>query len=115
MEPVDGAVDSDGWIALDDLTRYVCENDLYPEDPWVQTGYCDNPAGPLPLAEGQVACGYGWPLGTRFVIAGLEGEHICNDRGGGLLPRQLDYFCWKWSTCKTLGAEWPWRATVRLP
>ena len=66
-------------------------------------GYCAGAAGPLPLAEGQAACGEAWPIGAVLVIEGDPlGAVLCNDRGR-LAPYQVDRFFrreedgWAWS------------------
>ena len=66
-------------------------------------GYCAGPAGPLPLAEGQAACGEAWPMGAIVVIESDPlGAVVCNDRGR-LAPYQVDRFFrreengWAWS------------------
>ena len=57
-------------------------------------GFCSNPAGPLPLAEDQFACGYGWDLGDVLMIEGDPlGSAVCNDRGH-LSTYQVDRFFW---------------------
>jgi hypothetical protein len=67
---------------------------------------CGDPAGPLPLAEGQFACGYGWALGTVLHIVGDPlGPAVCNDRGW-LAPYQVDRFFW------SDAAGWAWQHAV---
>lgn len=57
-------------------------------------GYCTGAAGPLPLAEGQAACGEAWPMGAVLEIEGDPlGAVVCNDRGW-LAPYQVDRFFW---------------------
>ncbi len=69
-------------------------------------GYCVGPAGPLPLADGQAACGEAWPMGAVLVIEGNPlGPTICNDRGQ-LAPHQVDRFFWR------EGDGWAWSAQV---
>lgn len=67
-------------------------------------GYCAGAAGPLPLADGQAACGEAWPMGAVVAIEGDPlGAVVCNDRGW-LTPYQVDRFFWReedgwaWST-----------------
>ena len=58
-------------------------------------GYCGDPSGPLPLAEGQAACGYAWDLGEVLTIEGDPlGPVVCNDHGA-LSERQIDRFFWE--------------------
>ncbi len=69
-------------------------------------GYCAGPAGPLPLADGQAACGEAWPMGAVLVIDGDPlGSTICNDRGQ-LAPHQVDRFFWREEE------GWAWSAQV---
>lgn len=69
-------------------------------------GYCAGPVGPLPLAEGQAACGGSWPMGAVLVIEGDPlGPVVCNDRGQ-LAPYQVDRFFWQEED------GWVWSAQV---
>ena len=69
-------------------------------------GYCAGPVGPLPLAEGQAACGGSWPMGAVLVIEGDPlGPVVCNDRGQ-LAPYQVDRFFWQEKD------GWVWSAQV---
>ncbi len=69
-------------------------------------GYCTGPAGPLPLAEGQAACGSSWPMGAVLVIEGDPlGPVVCNDLGH-LAPYQVDRFFWQEED------GWVWSAQV---
>ena len=69
-------------------------------------GYCVGPAGPLPLAAGQAACGEAWPMGAVLLIEGDPlGPTICNDRGH-LAPHQVDRFFWREEE------GWAWSAQV---
>jgi len=53
-------------------------------------------------------------MGTRLEFEGV-GVVTCNDRGGGLLYKQLDYWCYAWSTCKAWLPPWPWRVREIVP
>ena len=69
-------------------------------------GYCAGPVGPLPLAEGQAACGEAWPMGAVVVIEGDPlGPVVCNDRGW-LAPYQVDRFFWHEED------GWAWSAQI---
>ena len=69
-------------------------------------GFCSGAAGPLPLAEGQVACGGAWPMGAVVSIEGDPlGPALCNDRGS-LAPYQVDRFFWNEED------GWAWLAEV---
>ncbi len=69
-------------------------------------GYCASPAGPLPLDEGQAACGAAWPMGAVLVIERDPlGAVVCNDRGG-LASHQVDRFFWREED------GWAWSAQV---
>ncbi len=98
------------WIEVE-LTFYVCRG----APPGFQDGYCDHPAGPLPLAESQAACGYAWPFGTRFEIAGdaTGRTYICNDRGLG--PEHwLDVFFWEYIDGRAWSDSIPRPARIRM-
>ena len=65
-------------------------------------------AGPLPLAEGQAACGGAWPLGAVLVIDDDPlGPVLCNDRGR-LSLYQVDRFFWReedgWAWLRQVGS-----------
>ncbi len=69
-------------------------------------GYCAGAAGPLPLAEGQAACGEAWPMGAVVAIEGDPlGAVVCNDRGL-LSPYQVDRFFWRQED------GWVWSAQI---
>ncbi len=69
-------------------------------------GFCNDAAGPLPLAEGQAACGGAWPMGAVVSIEGDPlGPAVCNDRGS-LAPYQVDRFVWN------VEDGWAWLAQV---
>jgi len=69
-------------------------------------GFCNGAAGPLPLAEGQAACGGAWPMGELVSIEGDPlGPAVCNDRGS-LAPYQVDRFFWHEED------GWAWQAQV---
>ena len=69
-------------------------------------GYCADPAGPEPLAEGQAACGAAWPMGTVLLIEGDPlGPVVCNDLGH-LGFYHVDRFFWYESD------GWAWLAEV---
>lgn len=53
--------------------------------------YCNHPAGPLPLAEGQAACDPAY-MGRRFLLNGAE--YICNDTGSAVWGNHVDIFFW---------------------
>jgi hypothetical protein len=94
-EPSEG-VPNGGVQAL--ITFYACYGP--------NGGYCASPAGPLPLAEGQAACGGSWPMGAVLVIEGDPlGPVVCNDRGQ-LAPYQVDRFFWQEED------GWVWSAQV---
>ncbi len=69
-------------------------------------GFCNDAAGPLPLAEGQAACGGAWPMGAVVSIKNDPlGPTVCNDRGL-LAPYQVDRFFWYEED------GWAWQAQV---
>ena len=68
----EGAVDV--W-----LTFYVCIG----APPGFQDGYCGTMASGAPVYAGAAACGYAWPLGTKFMIQGDPIVYTCEDRGWG--------------------------------
>lgn len=69
-------------------------------------GYCAHPAGPLPLGDGQAACGAAWPMGTVLLIQGDPlGPVVCNDLGY-LGYYQIDRFFWHEED------GWAWQAVV---
>lgn len=69
-------------VVAGSLTYYTCPP------------YCGDPAGPLPLAEGQAACGAYYPMGTVILVEGDPlGPTLCNDRGN-LGYHQIDRFFW---------------------
>lgn len=70
-------------------------------------GFCNGASGPLPLAEGQAACGGAWSMGAVLVIVGDPlGPVVCNDRGW-LAPHQVDRFFWReedgWAWLRQVG------------
>ncbi len=80
------------------VTFYACQGP--------NGGYCSGAAGPLPLAEGQAACGGAWPMGAVVSIeADPLGPAVCNDRGS-LAPYQVDRFFWDEED------GWAWLAEV---
>ncbi len=109
--PTAAPVDAEGWVTLDDLSFYVCDG----APAGFQDGYCDSPAGPLPLNEGQVACGYAWQIGNRFQIESdpTGRTYVCNDRGRGP-SRWLDVFFWHYADGRAFvdSLKWPWRVRV---
>ena len=66
--------------------------------------YCNHPAGPLPLAEGQAACDRAY-MGWRFWLNGRE--YVCNDTGSAVRGPHVDLFFWEeavgWQYLKTYG------------
>jgi len=69
-------------------------------------GFCNGAAGPLPLAEGQAACGEAWPMGAIVSVeADPLGPAVRNDRGS-LAPYQVDRFFWQEEH------GWAWLAQV---
>ena len=53
--------------------------------------HCGDPAGPLPLDEGQAACDPRY-MGRRFRLNG--GTFICNDTGSAVYGTHVDLFFW---------------------
>ena len=53
--------------------------------------YCGDPAGPLPLGEGQAACDPSY-MGRRFALNGRE--YVCNDTGNAVWGAHVDLFFW---------------------
>jgi len=85
------------------ITFYSCDE-----------GYCGDPAGPLPLAGGQAACGPGWDFGMVLLVEGDPlGPVVCNDTGLlGLY--QVDRFFWESGPRdgSTPGTGWWWQKQV---
>ncbi len=82
------------------VTFYACHG--------LNGGFCAGAAGPLPLVEGQAACGDAWPLGAVLVIdEDPLGPVVCNDRGR-LAPYQVDRFFWReedgWAWLRQVGS-----------
>ncbi len=96
-EPV-GGLPNQGVVAP--ITFYACHGP--------KGGFCVGTAGPLPLAEGQAACGGAWPMGAVVLIEGDPlGPVVCNDRGW-LAPHQVDRFFWHeedgWAWLRQIGS-----------
>jgi len=68
--------------------------------------YCGDPAGQLPLAEGQAACDPAY-MGRRFMLNGTE--WVCNDTGGAVYGAHVDLFFWSeadgWAYLAAHGTE----------
>ncbi len=74
------AADGAGGQAVDvRITFYTCPP------------YCGDPAGPLPLAEGQAACDPAY-MGRRFALNGAD--YVCNDTGSAVWDAHVDLFFW---------------------
>ncbi len=63
------------FIQVVAVTFYSCEGG----------GFCGTMANGVQVYEGASACGYAWPLGTRFTLEGdpTERTYVCEDRGLG--------------------------------
>ena len=76
----DLAADGTGGQAVDVwITFYTCPP------------YCGDPAGPLPLGEGQAACDPAY-MGRRFALNGAD--YVCNDTGSAVWGAHVDLFFW---------------------
>jgi len=104
--PVEGAV-----ADAVPLTFYVCVG----APAGFQDGYCGRMASGAGVYRGAAACGYVWPLGTRFTIEGDSAGlvYTCEDRGLGS-AQWVDIWFYDYASGQAWRNQLPIYVTVRI-